>query len=49
MHALLKPFARYSSPEEHQRLIDGLIEEKKLRARIEELKQYRRLGFKSFN
>lgn len=44
----LKPFARFSTPEEHEKLIEGLMRERELRKRIEELSFYKRLGMKTF-
>ena len=44
----LKPFARFSTPEEHEKLISGLLRERELRKRIEELSFYKRLGLKNF-
>jgi hypothetical protein len=34
----MKVVARFSSPEEHDRLVQGIIKEKQLRQRIAELK-----------
>ena len=44
----MKPFARYNDPETHDRLVQGLIRERQIRARIEELRYYRKLGMKTF-
>ncbi|CAN0048712.1 unnamed protein product, partial [Hapterophycus canaliculatus] len=42
--ARLRPFARFSSPKQHEELVDNLISAKKIRTRIEQLKVYRRNG-----
>ena len=44
LHAQFRVFARFQSEEDHRRLMEGLAVEEHLRARIEKLKQYRRLG-----
>lgn len=48
IHNLMKVFARFNSPEEHERLVAGIIRERQLRARIEELKHYKRMGLMTF-
>jgi len=45
---LLKVFARFSSPEEHEKLVQGIYREKMLRQKIEELRVYKRMGLKTF-
>lgn len=45
---MMKVFSRFSKPEEHERLVQGIIKEKQIRQRIEELKTYRKLGLKTF-
>ncbi|CAM9351595.1 unnamed protein product, partial [Laminaria digitata] len=42
--ARLRPFARFSTPKEHDELIDNLLLAKKIRARIEQLQVYRQNG-----
>ncbi|CAN0228052.1 unnamed protein product, partial [Scytosiphon promiscuus] len=42
--ARLRPFARFSSPKQHDELIDNLISAKKIRTRIEQLQVYRQNG-----
>lgn len=44
----MKPFARFNPPETHEKLVQGLIRERQIRARIEELRYYRKLGMKTF-
>ncbi|CAD8067888.1 unnamed protein product [Paramecium primaurelia] len=48
LHNLMKPFARFNKPDDHERLVQNLIKEKQLRAKIEELRYYRKLGMKTF-
>ena len=42
--ALLRVFARFQGREEHEALVKGIQEEQRLRKRIGELKEYRRMG-----
>jgi transcriptional adapter 2-alpha len=44
----MKPFARFNTPEEHEKFVQGLIRERQIRTRIEELRYYRKLGMKTF-
>lgn len=44
----MKPFARFFTMEKHEMLCQGLVKEKQLRARIDELNHYRKLGLKTF-
>jgi transcriptional adapter 2-alpha len=44
----MKVFARFNTPDDHEKLVQGIIKEKLLRQRIEELNMYRKLGLKSF-
>ncbi|KAL4486176.1 hypothetical protein ABPG72_012229 [Tetrahymena utriculariae] len=48
IYNMMKVFSRFSKPEEHERLVQGIIKEKQIRQRIEELKTYRKLGLKTF-
>ena len=41
----MKVFSRFSTPDEHERFVQGIIKERYLRQKIEELKTYRKLGF----
>jgi len=43
----LRPFARFASPAEHEDLVRGLILENRLRKRIAQLAEYRRVGLRS--
>lgn len=45
---LLKVFARFDTPEEHEKLVQGIYREKLLRQKIEELRMYKRMGLKTF-
>ena len=44
----LKPFARFLSPHEFQDFFEGIVIEKNLRARINQLKQYKAQGCKTY-
>lgn len=44
----LKPFARFLSPNEFQDFFEGIVIEKNLRARINQLKQYKAQGCKTY-
>jgi hypothetical protein len=48
IYNLMKVFARFNKPEDHEKLVQGIIKEKLIRQRIEELKYYRKLGLKTF-
>lgn len=43
----MRVFARFSSAEEHEQLVQGIIREKQIRQRIEELKEFKKKGFKT--
>lgn len=45
---LLKVFARFSSPDDHDKLVQGIHREKLLRQKIEELRVYKKMGLKTF-
>lgn len=47
LYAKFRVFARYQSEEQHEEMMQGLVVEEELRARIEKLKEYRRLGIHS--
>jgi transcriptional adapter 2-alpha len=38
IYNMMKVFARFSSPEEHEQLVQGIIKEKQIRVRLTELK-----------
>ena len=42
-----RPFARFSTPQEHEDLVRGVILEQRLRKRIAQLQEYRRNGIRS--
>jgi transcriptional adapter 2-alpha len=44
VHARFAVFSRFHSAAEHEALVEGVVAEHRLRARIEELKDYRRAG-----
>ena len=44
---MLKVFARFSTPEEHEQLVQGFIKEKQVRAKLEELRDLKKKGFKT--
>ena len=44
---MMKVFARFNSAEEHERLVQGIIKEKEIRQRIEELKELKKKGFRT--
>lgn len=44
----MKPFARFHSPESHDKLVNGLCNELRLRKQIEKLQNYRLNGLKTF-
>jgi transcriptional adapter 2-alpha len=44
---MMKVFARFSTPEEHDQLVQGIIKEKQIRARLEELKENKKIGFRT--
>lgn len=46
---MLRPFARFQTPEEHQTLTDQVIKERKIRTIIEELKIMKKKGIKNLN
>ena len=45
----LKPFARFISDKEFQNLFEGLILEKNLRQRLNQLKAYKKIGLKTYD
>jgi transcriptional adapter 2-alpha len=48
IYNMMKVFARLNTPEDHDKLVEGIIKEKQIRQRIEELRQYKKLGLKTF-
>lgn len=48
IHNLLKIFARFNTPDDHEKLVQGIYREKILRQKIEELRHYKKIGLKSF-
>eukprot|EP00616_Rhizochromulina_sp_CCMP1243_P003341 CAMPEP_0118984516 /NCGR_PEP_ID=MMETSP1173-20130426/37931_1 /TAXON_ID=1034831 /ORGANISM="Rhizochromulina marina cf, Strain CCMP1243" /LENGTH=513 /DNA_ID=CAMNT_0006935181 /DNA_START=97 /DNA_END=1634 /DNA_ORIENTATION=+ len=47
--ARLRVFARFHSAEEHEKFVEGILEAKRIRKRIQELQEYRRLGIRTLN
>ena len=43
----MKVFARFNNPEEHDKLVQGLIKEKQIRQRIAQLKELKAKGLKT--
>ncbi|EGR31009.1 hypothetical protein IMG5_119510 [Ichthyophthirius multifiliis] len=48
IYNMMKVFARFSTPEEHERLVQGIIKERQIRQKIEELKTYKKIGLNTF-
>ena len=48
VHASLRVFERYQTPEQAEALAAGMYAEQQLRVRIEDLKALRRLGARTF-
>lgn len=48
VYTAMKPFARFLTANDFQRLIDGLVREEELRRQISNLQNYRRHGLRSF-
>lgn len=44
---MMKPFARFNTVEEHEKLVNGILKEKQIRQRIEELKEMKRRGMRT--
>ncbi|QDZ24601.1 transcriptional adapter ADA2 [Chloropicon primus] len=44
IHACMRVFARFQTPDEHDELVGGICKEQRLRKRISELKEYRKMG-----
>jgi transcriptional adapter 2-alpha len=47
IYNMMKVFARFSSAKEHEELVKGIIREKQIRQRIEELKDFKKKGFRT--
>lgn len=48
IYNIMRVFARFSkTAEEHEHLVQGIIREKQIRQRIQELKQFKKKGFKT--
>mmetsp|Transcript_12632 Transcript_12632/g.10807 ORF Transcript_12632/g.10807 Transcript_12632/m.10807 type:complete len:159 (+) Transcript_12632:84-560(+) len=48
IHNLLKIFSRFNTPDDHDKLVQGIYREKVLRQKIEELRHYKKIGLKTF-
>lgn len=47
MYNMLKVFARFNTADDHEKLVQAIIKERQIRQRIEELKEFKKKGFKS--
>lgn len=47
VYQMLRPFARFQTPEQHDALVQGVVQEQALRKHIEKLQEYRRNGIRS--
>jgi transcriptional adapter 2-alpha len=47
MYNMLKVFARFNTAEDHERLVQAVIKERQIRQRIEELKEFKKKGFRT--
>ena len=43
----MRIFSRFHSAQEHEEFVEGLLEAKRLRKRIEQLQHYRRMGIRT--
>jgi len=44
---MMKVYARFNSLEDHDKLVQGIIKEKQMRQRLEEIKEMKRRGLKN--
>ena len=44
----MKPFARFNTPHNHEKLVQGIIKERQIRARIEQLSFYIKIGLTNY-
>jgi transcriptional adapter 2-alpha len=47
IYNIMKVFARFNTPEDHDKLVQGIIKEKQIRQRIAELKELKGKGFRT--
>jgi transcriptional adapter 2-alpha len=47
IYNMMKVFARFNTAEDHESLVQGIIKEKEIRQRIEELKELKKKGFRT--
>jgi transcriptional adapter 2-alpha len=47
IYNMMKVYARFNSPETHDRLVQDIIKEKQMRQRLEELKEMKRRGVRT--
>ena len=45
----MKPFARFNSPEDHEKLVNSLLKERMLREAIEQLKYFKSKGISTLD
>ena len=48
VYNLMKVVARFNTPENHEKLVQGIIKEKQIRQRIAELKELQSKGFRNW-
>ena len=48
IHNLMKVLARFNTPEDHEKLVQGIIKEKQLRQRIAELRELQSKGLRNW-
>lgn len=46
---MLKVFARFNTADDHEKLVQAVIKERQIRQRIEELKEFKKKGFRTLN
>lgn len=47
IYNMLKVFARFNTADDHERLVQAVIKERQIRQRIEELKEFKKKGFRT--
>lgn len=47
IYHMLRYFARFNTVEGHEKLVQGIIREKQIRQRIEELREFKKKGFRT--
>lgn len=49
VHSRLRLFSRFQSKEDHEELVNGVLEAKRLRKKIDKLQHYRRMGIRTIS